>query len=200
MPTDELMGWFSGLKAWAATPPNSARPSGVRNAWASHVAGVAAGMPKRASRSGCAGTCWTGRMMSCISESKWADDEPNTARQARPSRPRPAAVSSIERCMTPAPPPSSGWARSTSGQAHSRPWRSRPSEVSDGAPGAIGCAAEQSSCSRPGRVSSLVRVPPPIVSAASITVTDTPRVASAAAQARPLGPAPTMMAVLTRPA
>ena len=60
----------------------------------------------------------------------------------------------------------------------------------------MGCAAEQSSCSSPGSVSSLLRVPPPMVWAASITVTDTPRTAKAAAQARPLGPAPTTMAEL----
>ena len=39
---------------------------------------------------------------------------PNVRRQAPPSRPSPAAVSSIERTMTPARSPSSGWARSTS--------------------------------------------------------------------------------------
>ena len=52
----------------------------------------------------------------------------------------------------------------------------------------------------PGRVSSLVRAPPPIVSAASITVTATPRVARVAAQASPLGPAPTTIASLMRAA
>ncbi len=37
------------------------------------------------------------------------------------------------------------------------------SSFSDGAPAAIGWTAEQSSCSSPGSVSSLVRAPPPIV-------------------------------------
>ncbi len=45
-------------------------------------------------------------------------------------------------------------------------------------------------------VSSLVRAPPPIVSAASITVTRTPLLARVAAQARPFGPAPTTIASL----
>ena len=95
-------------------------------------------------------------------------------------------------------PPSSGWARSTSGQHHSSPWRSSERLEQNGEPTAIGCTAEQSSCSKPGRVSSLVRAPPPIVAAASSTVTSTPRAASAAAQARPLGPEPTTIASLTR--
>ena len=153
-------------------------------------------MPKRISDSGWIGRCWTGRRMSWLTDSNDADGRPNTARQARPSRPSPSAVSSIDRLMTPTRPPSSGCARSISGQAHSRPWRASPGVFRDGEPTAIGCVAEQSSCSRPGSVSSLVRAPPPIVSAASITVTDTPREASVAAHASPLGPDPTTMAVL----
>ena len=41
-------------------------------------------------------------------------------------------------------------------------------------------------------------MPPPIVSSASSTVTSTPARASATAQASPLGPEPTTVAVLTR--
>ena len=67
-------------------------------------------------------------------------------------------------------------------------------------PTAIGWIAEQWSCSTPGTVSSALRVPPPIVSAASSTVTATPSRASATAQASPFGPEPTTIAVLTRPA
>ena len=63
-------------------------------------------------------------------------------------------------------------------------------------PGPGGVAAEQSSCNRPGIVSSLVRVLPPISAHASNTVTSTPFSASVRAAANPLGPDPTTMAVL----
>ena len=69
-PTEELIGRFIGLKAWAATPPNSARACGVRQERASSVAGAAAARPKRTSRTGWRGTCSTGRMMSSSSSSK----------------------------------------------------------------------------------------------------------------------------------
>ena len=72
--------------------------------------------------------------------------------------------------------------------------------MKNGDPDAIGWTAEHSSCRTPGTVSSLVRVPPPIVSSASSTVTSTPSVASAAAQASPFGPEPTTMARVTWPA
>ena len=63
-------------------------------------------------------------------------------------------------------------------------------------PTAIGWNAEQWSCSRPGRMASLERAPPPISSAASSTVTCTPSRARATAAASPLGPPPTTIAVL----
>jgi hypothetical protein len=44
-----------------------------------------------------------------------------------------------------------------------------------------------------------VRVPPPICSSASITVTATPRLARTAAQASPFGPEPTIIALLIPP-
>ena len=56
--------------------------------------------------------------------------------------------------------------------------------------------AEQWSCSSPGTIASLVRVPPPISSAASSTVTSTPGRARVTAAASPLGPPPTTIAVL----
>ena len=46
-------------------------------------------------------------------------------------------------------------------------------------------------------IASLLRVPPPISSAASSTVTWTPGRARATAAASPFGPAPTTIAVLT---
>ena len=112
-----------------------------------------------------------------------------------PASPRPAAVSSTERTIVAAVPSSNGWARSTSGQAHSSPWRSRSRPLSAGESTTRGWVAEQSSWTRPGRVSSLLLAPPPIVVAASRTVTPTPARASVAAQARPFGPAPTTIAL-----
>ena len=70
IPTAALIGRVSGLKEWAATPPNSARAAGERQRRASSVAGAAAGMPKRASRSGCFGRCSSGRSTSSFSASK----------------------------------------------------------------------------------------------------------------------------------
>jgi hypothetical protein len=59
---------------------------------------------------------------------------------------------------------------------------------------ASGCAAEQTSCRKPGSVSSSVRHPPPIVGAPSITCTRSPAAASVTAAASPFGPLPTMTA------
>src|SRR6266566_301142 len=50
--------------------------------------------------------------------------------------------------------------------------------------------AEHTSWRNPGSVSSAVRVPPPIVSCASMTRTERPAWASVTAAARPFGPAP----------
>ena len=198
IPTEELIGRVSGLKACAATPPNSARACGVRQARARSVAGAAAGIPNRVNRSGWSGHRRTGRKMSSASSPSPAEGRPKTRFQALPSGPSPSAVALIARSITPAVPSSSGCARSTSGQRHSRPWRSSPSEFRNGEPTAIGCTAEQWSCSSPGTVSSLVFVPPPIASSASSTVTRTPSSASVTALARPLGPEPTTTAVVKR--
>ncbi len=81
--------------------------------------------------------------MSSFNASKLAEDDPKIRRHAFPSSPSPAAVSSIDCTITPAVPSSSGWARSTSGQAHSSPWRSSSSEFRNGDPTAIGWTAEQ---------------------------------------------------------
>src|SRR6266700_260039 len=54
--------------------------------------------------------------------------------------------------------------------------------------------AEQRSWRNPGRVSSAVRQPPPMVSSASSTWTDQPDSASSTAAARPFGPDPTTTA------
>ena len=58
----------------------------------------------------------------------------------------------------------------------------------NGEASASGWIAEQTSWRKPGSVSSAVRVPPPIVAAASSTSTERPAWASAIAAARPFGP------------
>ena len=144
-----------------------------------------------------AGTRSRGPMMSSDSASKLADVLPNRRRHRAPSAPCiPSAVASTERYSTPALPPSSGWTQSISGRRQDRPYRSRPSPARNCEPTAIGWIAEQWSCSRPGMIASLVRVPPPMSSAASRTVTWRPALARATAAARPFGPAPTTIAVL----
>ena len=54
--------------------------------------------------------------------------------------------------------------------------------------------AEQTSCMKPGSVSSALRVPPPTVSDASTTSTDRPACASVTAADKPFGPPPTTTA------
>src|SRR6478609_3306308 len=136
-------------------------------------------------------------MMSSDSASKLADVLPNRRRHRAPSAPCiPWAVVSTERYSTPALPPSSGWTQSISGRRQDRPYRSRPSPARNCEPTAIGWIAEQWSCSRPGMIASLLRVPPPISSAASRTVTWRPALARATPAARPFGPAPTTIALL----
>jgi hypothetical protein len=72
--------------------------------------------------------------------------------------------------------------------------RSSPRRKAD--PAAMGCTAEQWSCTRPGTIAWLDRVPPPISSPASNTVTSTPSRARAIAPASPFGPAPTTTALV----
>ena len=147
----------SGLNACAATPPKSARACGVAQRARQHASPAAPPRsPKRASRSGCRGTCSSGcedvlaeRVEACRRRRRTARRQAAPAgAEPRRGRPRASAASA------PALPSSSGWARSTSGQAHSSPWRSRPSGSSAGEPTTIGWIAEQSSWTRPGSVSS----------------------------------------------
>src|SRR5947207_14477306 len=77
---------------------------------------------------------------------------------------------------------------------HVRPDRSSGRVVKNGEPAASGCTAEQTSCKKPGRVSSAERAPPPIVAFASQTRTEHPARASVIAAARPFGPEPTTTA------
>ena len=187
----EVSGRSSGRKAWAATPPHSARPSSVRNPRASAGAGSSGGRPEpgQANR--------VGRERGAAGRGcprRGRRSRPRSARTApatgRPSAPRPAAVSATERCSTAGRAAVEGMAQSISGQHQRQPVpveleaaegrrRRRPSD----APPSTGRA--------PGRARSprQVRVPPPISAAASSTVTSTPARASTAAATSPFGPA-----------
>ena len=198
-PIADVSGRCSGRKACAATPPNSARACSVRE----QPGDRRAGQQRRAGRSGPAaadgvGTCSSGPMMSSVSvvEARRAGRTP--ARQRRRPAPSPAAVSVdrtvqhtgvavVERvrAVDLGPPP----AQPVALQAEARAGRASRR--------AIGWKAEQWSCSRPGRIASLVRVPPPISSAASSTVTCDARAGPGpTAAASPFGPLPTTIAVL----
>jgi hypothetical protein len=93
----------------------------VANSLANADADSTVGRPNLASASGCRGTRSSGRMMSSASPSNPADGRPNANRQRDPSRPSPAAVSSIERYNTPASPPSRGCTQSISGHRQDSP-------------------------------------------------------------------------------
>ena len=179
-----------GCTRWAAEPANNARAASVEKRRANVVAGSPARSPKRAMATGWRGMRSNGPSASAVMVSKLSTSGPKLRRQAGPSAPRPATVSSSDRHNTAAEPSSRGWARSTSGQHHVRPWSASGSDERYGDPTPSGWTAEQMSWARPGTVSSAVRVPPPISSAASSTVTDSPAVARVTAAARPLGPAP----------
>ena len=94
-------------------------------------------------------------------------------------------------------PSSNGCASGASGSIHASPSRARSSERMNGDAAPMGWKAEQTSWTKPGRVSSAERHPPPIVSFASYTVTERPLRASSIAAASPFGPAPTTIASTT---
>ena len=89
---------------------------------------------------------------------------------------------------------SRGCARGTGGCIHSTPNRSSSRDRKNGDASARGCMAAQTSWRKPGRVSSFVRMPPPIVSPASRRRTDRFSLAMVMAAASPLGPDPTTTA------
>ena len=73
---------------------------------------------------------------------------------------------------------------------NSSPCFASGSSRKNGDAAAIGCTAEQTSCTNPGSVNSAERAPPPISSAASNTTTDLPARARVIAAASPFGPEP----------
>ena len=101
------------------------RRSAGRSAWAAGAAGWSGRSRRRRCRARPAGRTAGGR--------------------PPPSAPRPAAVSSSERRDTAARPPSSGWAKLTSGCTSRTPRLGRSNSRKNGAAAAIGCTVEQTS-------------------------------------------------------
>ena len=163
---------------------------GVRTTWPRWMRAARWAHRTGPASAGGAGTRSSGPMMSSARSSKLADGHPNSPRQRDPSAPRPAAVwldgavQHARRCRRRAGGRSRS--RATASAARSAPGRGRSE---NGEPTAIGWIAEQWSCSRPGTISSLVRVPPPISSAASSTVTCDAGLARAIGGGQPVGPA-----------
>ena len=115
-------------------------------------------------------------------------------RQAAPSEPSDAAVTSTDRSSTTAVPSSSGCARGAGGWIIWSPCSASETDRKNGEATASGWIAEQRSWTNPGSVSSSLRQPPPIACSASTTSTERPARARQIAAARPLGPEPTTIA------
>jgi hypothetical protein len=179
----------------AAQPANNARarsPEKVRAA--RPVADRAAWRPKRARARGWEGSAVRGPRTAASSFGQSAARGSSSRRYASPSGPSSVAVVSRERSSTTAVPSSSGCASGASGWSSSRPWSASGRFRRTGDPGTNGWIDEQTSCTKPGRVSSAERVPPPNVSSASRTSTRLPARASVTAATRPFGPDPTTIA------
>ncbi len=192
-PNDALNGASSETIECAAIPPKRARARSPRK-WA-RARPRADRMPCQPNRASGTERCGgrRGASMPSSSRSQLAASGPMSFAYAGPSAPSPAAVSAIERWSRMAVPSSSGCARGASGWIHWRPKSPSGNDRKNGDATARGWMAEQISCTKPGSVSVPDRVPPPIVSAASMTVTERPARARVTAAARPLGPDPTTM-------
>ena len=167
-PKDAVSGRSRETIECAARPANSARAPGSRKAIrARRLAGSRAGNPNRASAIGCRGGRTTGPRSVGSSRSTSSTNGANSRRQAPPSRPSPAAVSSIDRSTTTARSGASMWATGAGGWTHVTPPRSRSRDLKNGDATPSGCAVEHGSWMNPGSVSSAERAPPPAVAAAS---------------------------------
>ena len=100
IPTAALSGRVSGLKEWAAAPPNSARAAGAASRRASSVAGASAGEPEagQPQRVARAGAGPAADVLGELVEAARPTARTGAARRG-PSSPSPAAVSSIERTI-----------------------------------------------------------------------------------------------------
>ena len=195
MPNAEVSGADSATIEWAAMPVNNARAAASRKtSRGSIVAGASDGSPNRASRSGWRGNRTGGPRTWSARRSHSRASGPSSPAHAGPSRPSPSTVASSEWWRSTARSGRSRCAKATGGCTHSTPWRARSTDRKKGDPAASGTTVLHRSWRKPGSVSSLVRIPPPNVSAASMTCTDRPARASSIAAASPFGPEPTTTA------
>ena len=175
-PGAEVSGRDSGRNEWAARAGEEPARLVGGKARPATVAGGSAAQPE----AGHASSGWRGHAQQ-RGEDRRRQHVPAAGRPAdvpvpgRAVAPRPATVSSSDRCSTPARPSSSGW---TSGDLGVHQLEAvalevgRREERRDRRP-AGGWPSRRRGGS-PGSVSSAVRVPPPIVSAASSTSTERP--------------------------
>ena len=120
--------------------------------------------PSRAVVARSRGTVRKSESSSPTTDSQCSASGPSRERQAAPSGPSPSAVRSgcPARPARPGRRPAAGRRRPPAG-ASRRPVPARSKARKNGEATAIGCTAEQTSCRKPGSVSSAVRAPPPIV-------------------------------------
>ena len=194
-PNAAVRGRLEGRIAWAAEPVNRARAASVRNiARPSRSAGHGARRPKRAIATGWGGGRSTGPSAPARISSTWSTRAPCTARQARASTPRPAAVASRSRCRRAAGPSGSGCPIGTAGCSQASPWSVSPSSRNTGLATPNGWPAAPRSTTVPSPSTGADAHAPPGTGARSNTSTSQPSRASRAAAVRPLGPAPTTTA------
>ena len=190
-PTPAVTGRSSGRIEWAATPANSAGGVVARRSATGAIAAAErrASRPKRAIADRVAGQ--RQRRQHVVDEAEAAVD--SGGEQARPGLPVGAeAGGSSPRPIAPAATvwSSSGWASGTAGWIQRRPWRSSGIVRNAGEAMPSGWIAEHTSCTKPGSVSSALRVPPPGVGWPSTTRTRRPVRAIVIAATSPLGPDP----------
>ncbi len=198
-PKAALAGDSRGAIPWAASAPNSARAGASRKASVARAAaGSSAAGPNRAAETGWRGSRGTGPIAQGMTRSTSRATGATSARQAGPSRPSPAAVSSTSRWSSTA---RSGASRCAAGTAA---WARRTSSGPDAAPAprarkkgemsAVATTVAHGSWTNPGSVRAADRRPPPGTAAPSMTRTATPARASVIAAASPFGPLPTTIA------
>ena len=115
---------------------------------------------------------------------------PISRRYAAPSSPSPAAVSATDRSSTATRPPSSGWASGAGGSISSTPNRARSRSRKNGDAVEVPWTVEQMSWTKPGSVSSPLRIPPPIVALASYTTHRSPGAGEGDRGGQPVGSGP----------
>ncbi len=199
-PNAAVTGASSGSIACEHSPAMRAFPSGVEKRLAKCTADGRPLRPNRAIVRGLRGGDRSGASTDAARPSESLTSAVNRRRYVGPSTPSDAAVCSTDPSTLAAAPPSNGWAIATSGFNSVTASRTSGNARKNGEIATIDWMVEQTSCRKPGSVSSSVRHPPPGVEAPSKTSTESPACASVRAAASPFGPDPTMIASSGEPA